>query len=83
MLPFQKRFLVTIRSLLGLFSDLKPMKVKCILTTRLNPDYIVFFLQIRGLGRFYDNPLSSGFKNCLRLLLMVPMLPVSRFPTLC
>ena len=71
MLPFQKGFLTSIRSLLGLLTDLTPLKVKYILTARLNQDCLEnVFSRIRGLGHFYDHPLPAEVKFRIRLLLV-------------
>jgi len=72
LLPFQKGFLMTIRSLLGCNSDLQKLYgMKYILTSRLNQDCLEnLSSQTRALGRAYDHPLTVEFKNRLRLLIM-------------
>ena len=71
LLPFQKGFMTSIRSLFGLFSDLKKINVKYILTSRLNQDCLEnLFSRIRGLGHFYDHPLPIDVKYRMRLLLL-------------
>lgn len=72
LLPFQKGFMMSIRSLLGCFSDLRKLYgLSYILTARLNQDCLEnLFSQIRALGRTYDHPLPVEFKNRLRLLIM-------------
>lgn len=71
LLPFQKGFMKSIRSLFGLFNDLKPYKIQYILTSRLNQDCLEnFFSRIRGLGHFYDNPSPVDVKYRIRLLLL-------------
>lgn len=72
LLPFQKGFLISIRSLLCCYSDLqKTYNIKYIFTARFNQDCLEnFFSQIRAVGRTYDHPLPVEFKSRLRLLLM-------------
>ena len=71
LLPFQKGFMMTIRSLFCLYSDLQNLDVKYILTSRLNQDCLEnLFSQIRGIGHFYLNPSPTEVKFRLRLLLL-------------
>ncbi|KFM75205.1 Transposable element P transposase, partial [Stegodyphus mimosarum] len=71
LLPFQKGFMMSIRSLLGLFSDMKQFGVKYLLTSKLNQDCLEnLFSRIRGLGHFYDHPLPVDVKYRMRLLLL-------------
>lgn len=72
MLPFQKGFIISINSLLGLYQQMKTKHdVTYILTSRLNQDCIEnFFSRIRGLGAFYNNPTPFEVRNRIRLLLL-------------
>lgn len=71
LLPFQKGFMTSIRSLFGLFSDLQPLQMKYILTARLNQDALEnFFSQLRGIGHFHLHPSPIEVKHRLRLLLL-------------
>lgn len=77
LLPFQKGWLVSIESLLGLHEFLKQNEIKYILTSRVNQDSLEnLFSQIRGLGKFYDHPLPIDFKYRLRHILLCNKLPV-------
>lgn len=54
----------SIRSLLGLFNDLRKYDVKYILTARLNQDCLEnFFCLVRGLGHFNDHPTPVDVKR--------------------
>ncbi|KAJ8875268.1 hypothetical protein PR048_023163 [Dryococelus australis] len=57
LLPFQKGFRISIKSLIGLFEDMRSENMSYILTSRLNQDCLEnFFSHVRGLGVFYNNP---------------------------
>ena len=70
LLPFQKGFLLSIRALQELFSDLKKnYKIDYLLTSRLNQDSAEnTFSQIRGIGSPHPGPVDC--KNRLRLILL-------------
>ena len=71
-LPFQKGFLLTIRSLRSLYVELKSVyNVRYILTSRLNQDLLEnLFSQVRGAGAFYDHPSPVSVKHRLKTLLI-------------
>jgi hypothetical protein len=69
-LPFQRGFLLSIRSLQGLYSDLKQnFGIKYLLTSRLNQDSAEnTFSQIRGIGSPHPGPVDC--KHRLRLIML-------------
>jgi hypothetical protein len=69
-LPFQRGFLISIRSLQGLYSDLKQnFGIKYLLTSRLNQDSAEnTFSQIRGIGSPHPGPVDC--KHRLRLIML-------------
>jgi len=69
LLPFQKGLLMSIKSLLGLFEELKKIGVNYILTARLNQDVAEnTFSQIRGFGSTHPGPVDCI--NRLRLIIL-------------
>lgn len=71
LLPFQRGFLMSIRSLKGVFTQVKSLNGQYVLTTHLNQDALEnTFSRIRGLGHFYDHPLPSEVRNRIRLLIL-------------
>jgi hypothetical protein len=71
--PFQKGFLICIKSLIGLFLDLSdaPIHCKYILTSHLNQDFVESsFANIRGIGRFNLNPNAVEMKSRVRRLVI-------------
>jgi len=69
--PFQKGFIISINSLLGLFEDMKqsPVNASYILTRRLGQDYIESsFSNFRGFGGPNINPDAVSAKNRMKRL---------------
>lgn len=57
LVPIPKGFLLSIRSLKSVYNYIEIRNIKYILTSKLNQDCLEnLFLQLRGLGHFYDNP---------------------------
>lgn len=55
---------MSISALKGLYKDMHKMGAAYLLTSRLNQDSLEsFFSLIRGLGRFYDNPIPNEVKK--------------------
>ncbi|OXA37408.1 Transposable element P transposase [Folsomia candida] len=69
--PFQKGWLINIRSLQDVFDDMKDRYgIKYILTSRLNQDYLEnIFSQIRGLNGFKLNPDALEFMYRMKTLI--------------
>lgn len=58
LLPFQKGFIISIKSTKGLYADLKSEGYSYLMTSRCNQDVLEsYFSMVRGLGKFYDHPL--------------------------
>ena len=70
--PFQKGILVSIKSTLDLYKEVKGEGLEYLLTSRLNQDALEnFFSQIRGMGGSNTHPSSVEFINRLRKLCLM------------
>jgi len=77
LLPFQRGILMNMSSLRGLlYSYMRSLGMRYIMTSHINQDCLEnLFSQVRGLGRFYDNPLPTEFKARLKIVLLTSKLP--------
>ena len=67
--PFQKGLLVSIRSIIELFKELKSDGLKYLLTTRVNQDVLEnSFSSLRYMGGNNTHPSASNFCERIRLL---------------
>lgn len=71
LLPFQKGFIISIRSLQGLHRELMTEEgFTYVMSAKCNQDILEsYFSQIRGLGRFYDHPLPMAVSQRIKSLL--------------
>jgi len=71
-LPFQKGIIISSRSLLSLFSELKQTRnIEFILTSHLNQDCLEnFFSRVRALGGTYTHPTTVECINRIRSLII-------------
>ena len=71
MLPFQKDFLISIRGIQGLYSELQHENNTYLIAAICNQDVLKsFFLFIRGFGRIYDHPLPIAVSQKMKILLL-------------
>lgn len=71
LLPFQNGFMISIRSLQSLYTDLHSEGYTYIMAARCNQDILEsYFSVIRGLGKFYDHPLPTTISQRIKSLLV-------------
>ena len=71
LLPFQKGFIISIKSIRCLYQDLRKEGYTYLLTSRCNQDVLEsYFSQVRGIGKFYDHPLPTTVSQRVKTLLL-------------
>ena len=72
LLPFQKGIVISSKSMISLFQDLKDRyDISYIITSRLNQDVIEhFFGIVRQMNRTFDHPCPVSFKQRMNIFIL-------------